>query len=179
MYLFHVTKYATACSSTLVRWDFLYWVQDADGRIQSWLHHKNILWDYRLNIMTRILEFNCKLYTHDWIIFGLVTTQITWIYTGYFSNTISITYTHRIHSAARFLSLLSCELHNYTLTSLTIVNHLPHLRQCPETWICTRKEPQGNYTCKCGRLNLHQAPKAHSQMVHFLIPIFKDFVYTS
>jgi hypothetical protein len=148
MYLFQVTKYATVWSLTLVRWDFLYWVQDADERIQSWLHHKNILWDYRLNIMTRILEFNCKLYTHDWIIFNLVTTQITWIYTGYFSNTISITHAHRIHSAARFLSSLSYELHNYKLNSLKIVNHLPHLRKCPETWIWAWKEPRGNYTCK-------------------------------
>lgn len=141
-------KYAIAWASALVRWDILHSVQDADERIQSWLYNKNILWDYRRNIMTRILEFNCKLYTYDWIIFGLLTTQITWIYTGYFSNTISITYAHRIHSSARFLSLLSCELHNYTLNSITIVNHLPHLRQCPETRIWTWKERCGDYTCK-------------------------------
>jgi hypothetical protein len=139
-----IIRIRTVWSSTFARWDFLYWVQDADERIQSWLHHKNILWDYRLNIMTRILKFNCKLYTHDWIIFGLVTIQITWIYTGYFSNTIRITYAHRIHSAARFLSLLSCELHNYTLNSLTRVNHLPHHRKCPEIWIWACKESQSN-----------------------------------
>jgi hypothetical protein len=104
--LFQVTKYARVWSLTLVRWDFLYSVLHADERIQSQLHYKNILWDNRLNLMTRIFRVQLKMkypwLDYFWLCDYTNHQNLHWIFQ--YGNTIIITYAHRFHSAIRFLS---------------------------------------------------------------------------
>ena len=78
------------------------------------------------------------------------------------------------------LHLVGCLYYLYQWCTVKQISNISHiLGSVQKLEYELEKNHELTTPAKCGRMNLHQAPKAHSQMVHFLIPVFKDFVCIS